>query len=733
MYDSHIVTTDLTPTVTNQVDAKIDEIAKDADDLGDWLYNQFFKTIENQVINSTSDNEPVLTRRSGVELKRKSKRRSRKRWKKLSKKSKHKKKGLKRKLLRITEDDSLFDSSSGSTSDEDSSSSSSESDTDTSSDSNRSDKDHGHKKIIIFNKKPKPPLPSFIFLPNMDTPFYPPIGLPPPPVIPMYPFVPVPPVAPNFPYSGFTESSDKAETNTSTTASPSPLPATPSTKPDSNGGTTTTTVTSSVDNVSTPESASSTPATEDEPATDKPSFRSRDSSLYGKILNSKNKQAQRNKLLQKLKDKINRRNKFNQMRQFTDDYLDTEEPLIGPLPKSNFGRQLQSNAIEEEMPMEDVDFKYLTELIHRVDFNNTRKPPQYPINVKIPVVGRRSFYTDQNILPGSIPTYLTEGPHRTRTKEPDNTYYSNLGRQIAAMIRKIDTNGERQIDIEVEKQNSQIPGHPVFNENNYASRTFWERSVRSPLTTYFEPRDSKFTYLNHSNENLFNLENIVEVAVTTNPPLSLQEIENIINKMEHSKPTVKKPNNSVITMPSRKSLNVDLLITNPKTKSWNRNIKSNVSTVTYENIPPRDNFYRFLINNDRKPTLSTFVPTIKTNSYKGPLDTHNKKPTRKPQTFNDNALKIPMMGYIKFINNLPTLTTTKRPVVHRLNPVPYHTNGNSNRKIANYFTNSKQYVYEGTVYPYFSTILGKYNQPVARPSKPSYFHHELHHFDYFDE
>lgn len=214
----------MTPTFTSSATARYDdnghEAAKDTDELGDWLYNQFFKTIESQVINNANNtkstsNEKPPTRRSGGERsipKTKSKMRKPDRSRK---KRKHtKERGLRRKLLRITEDDSLFDSDSDSDSD-DSGSSSSESDSssDSSADIDSSggkkpdvpdkdcsdDKDHGHKKVIIFNRRPKPPLPSFIFLPSMDTPYYPPIGLPPPPLVPMYPMVPVPPMAPPFP------------------------------------------------------------------------------------------------------------------------------------------------------------------------------------------------------------------------------------------------------------------------------------------------------------------------------------------------------------------------------------------------------------------------------------------------------------------------------------------------------------------------------------------------------
>lgn len=206
-----VVEAPVTTASKNAVDEKIDIITNDADDLGDWLYNQFFKTIENQVINETKD-ESIITRRSDnpPSFVKNPTRRSHKRLRSRRKKKK-KKKGLKSKLLRITEDDSMFDSSGSSTSVESSDSSASSdssgsgSTLETYNERKHRDKtksDHGHKKIIVYNKRPKPPLPSFIFLPNMETPFLPPIALP-PPVMPMYPMVPVPPMM-QFPFSGST-------------------------------------------------------------------------------------------------------------------------------------------------------------------------------------------------------------------------------------------------------------------------------------------------------------------------------------------------------------------------------------------------------------------------------------------------------------------------------------------------------------------------------------------------
>lgn len=208
------------PTTTEYFHEKRQELTKDTDELGDWLYNQFFKTIESQIISNKTNlnsNEKAPTRRTGgAPVVTKSKRKPRKSIRGRKKRKHTKERGLRRKLLRITEDDSLFDDSDSDSESDSSGSSSSDSDSksDSSSENDKSEgkkestdtdcgDDHGHKKVIIFNRRPKPPLPSFIFLPSMDTPYYPPIGLPPPPFVPMYPMVPVPPMAPPmFPFPG---------------------------------------------------------------------------------------------------------------------------------------------------------------------------------------------------------------------------------------------------------------------------------------------------------------------------------------------------------------------------------------------------------------------------------------------------------------------------------------------------------------------------------------------------
>lgn len=199
---SDVSQSDPTPTTTTTA---TESITRDTDDLGDWLYNQFFKTIETQVINNT-DKSKVLTRRSGSNpLKKPMRLRRYKKFKSTSKRAKKKNDDLRRKLLRITEDDSLFDSTFDSDS-EDSSSYSESMSIEENPSIHIDKKDHDQRKLIIFNKKPKMPLPSFVFLPNYETPFYPPLGLPMPPPMPMYPMVPVPPM-PAYPCPGLYKNS----------------------------------------------------------------------------------------------------------------------------------------------------------------------------------------------------------------------------------------------------------------------------------------------------------------------------------------------------------------------------------------------------------------------------------------------------------------------------------------------------------------------------------------------
>ncbi|CAG9788749.1 unnamed protein product [Diatraea saccharalis] len=483
-------------TTLSAVDEKVEAIAKDTDDLGDWLYNQFFKTIENQVINNT-DNNVLNTRRSGNSDPVKPKRRSRKKSKKTKMKKKHTsiKKGLRSKLLRITEDDSLFDSSSRSSSESDSSSSESKSD---------SSDDHDHRKIVMINKKSTPSLPSFIFLPNVETPFYPPIGLPAPPIMPMYPMVPVPPMG----FGYYTESTTVLSSTPSSSSTSQSIPSSsaPTETPSSTNviittiaPSTETTKTSDISETTTLINEETSDITEAPPESENPALRSRDLDNF-------------------------------------------DSPFFNMPAEKSSEREFYQPSVNYMAKPEDVDFKYLTELIHKIDLNKTG-PRSLTNQIPLSVLTRKSNYqnsapvytnSENGITENYLPYYL-QIPHKPRpiskADEMNDSYFTNLGKQIASLISNFNSNGEQQVNIELQRQNSpdNIQTANLLSENRFTQgRSYWERFVRSPLKSLL-PFINKNNQEIQSNENLISIENQVNVATATRRPFSLQELENMAN------------------------------------------------------------------------------------------------------------------------------------------------------------------------------------------------------------
>ncbi|XP_063829295.1 uncharacterized protein LOC135078682 [Ostrinia nubilalis] len=683
-----------TLTTTNPIDEKVDTITKDTDDLGDWLYNQFFKTIENQVINSTDDEK--MTRRSGSQFpKPKSLRRSRKRSRKTSKRKKSKKKGLKKKIMRITEDDSLFDSSSDSSSDESSSS--------TESDSDSSDDEHGHRKILLLNKKPKPPLPSFIFLPNtaVNTPFYPPIGLPPPPaIVPMYPMVPVPPVD----YQGHADCNDDSKTTTTTT--------------------TTTTASSSADTTTDTTTAAATQDTTTDTvlrARESPALRS-------------SKHGHRNKL-QQFREKMKRRNKPPSMN-FLDNYPDPETPYANDPEAPPIPFDFRSKDMYDQIPpIEDVDFKYLSQLIHKIDLNKTK--PDLPLQLRQRMMDapNRPFRRTYSVNPPAHYDLTQKLRPASKADEVNDSYYSNLGKQIASLIRKVDTDGERRINIEIEQQN-QDPMQTILNENRYSPRSYWERFIRSPLKQSFMDRKE---INRHSSESLFDLEDQVRIAAEIERTLSLQELENIANIMQTTQSKIsQKSSKNVTPVSSSRGYNINLL---PR---FNRRANSVKDVESKKMIA-------------EEKTSSNMVTTLHRNIYPTHISQNavmynnniNKNETQQNLTilaesknklnFLSNILKLkaphktPLHHQVsrivhKNITN-PKMIPAQQIVKYQLNPMMI--NYKSLKYIGN--NHNKQYQVQQSFMPFnmpfFSKPTAKY---IGRNSKPSYFHHELHHFDYFE-
>ncbi|XP_060804964.1 uncharacterized protein LOC132902749 [Amyelois transitella] len=576
-----VTATDPSPTPTTTaslIDRNVEAIAKDADDLGDWLYNQFFKTIENQVINKT-DEEKQPTRRSGSNAEagisqrklgitgkptRRSntpQRRNRHKHSKRSSKKKHSRKSLKKKLLRISEDDSLFDSSS----DDSSSSSSSSASSDSDSSSEERSKDHG-RKILMINKKPTVPLPSFIFMPNMETPYFPPLGLPAPPPapMPMYPMIPIPPV---MPYPMISMSS-----STSGTEAPHTTDAPHTTNPPHN--------TETPNKTESPEPEENKPD-EEKPEEAAPEVRRGYGRKSGKgIFRNRGNQRPnaKQRFMKMLQEKMKKKYEMSQRNNyFPQDFKDPEfehglsefEPNMPLEYEQNGNSEFTYSDTHPDPELgpynHNVNFKYLSQLIHKMnktDFNPTLQPQSIKLPRQNPSqTPNLILIPNNNRSPNQIPNLdpnrnsdpyshidmaslnVVNGPNRrlgnTAMRIVNNTAkddYADLGRQIAALVRKIESKGDQQVDISFEGEKSEAKIPPVmFNDNGMSSRSYWERFARSPFKIRL---DTDFRHL-HSSEELqqiqLNLEDRINKEATTPRSLSLQQIENRISVIQRIK------------------------------------------------------------------------------------------------------------------------------------------------------------------------------------------------------
>ncbi|XP_047521496.1 uncharacterized protein LOC125060597 [Pieris napi] len=702
-------------TKLDPIKNQVDEITKTADDLGDWLYNQFFKTIENQVINNTKD---IPTRRNdGAPIKNMDLRRSsQKRNKKL--KQKRRKSSLRRKLLRITEDDSAFDTSEERHSDSSDSSSSDESDAsfeiEHKEDKHKDDKEHGHKKIVIINKKPRPPLPSFIFLPNMDTPFYPPIGLPPPPIMPMYPLVPVPPM-PVFPcpeQEGGSPTTSPTRAPTITTAKESTMEK--ATTQTTDHGRTEAKLDTSEPPITETTDQPATEATKQDPAKPeragyyrqrkkpKPSFQSRP---FMGVNNRKPQHPYRQKMKsrQRLTNPDMLRAPYGPQNAIDDEIVET------PLAEENMydetlNNEIQSNPQRYAAKADNVDFKYISELIHHIDLNKSSELPPIEYNSKEEEL---EFYMPRKAHKMRKPGL--NSPIETRRLHSDDSYYTNLGRQIASIIRNVDS--QNQVDIEIEP--GQNNDKNVFiNDNSH--RSFWERSVRSPLK-YLKSNKNKYDYLKRSNEVLFNIENKVSIVASTAPTLSLQEIENIVNIMEKAQSKM---------VQNRRDFN--------KYKSTNDNLNFK--------LWPSDNQ---LQNHDKSMMRPIAAPNKQNNVAVGnafkkmpelkALSMHNIQRVtalltskRVNRTYNQSIARHPSKDII--VN--PQINLPKPPLIapsynlqKSIQPVNYYHN--------NVYTGINKYFQDPNLTPEDDGSHLPRKSLGQLINKPSYFHQEINHFDYF--
>ncbi|CAG4952065.1 unnamed protein product [Colias eurytheme] len=725
-----VESTEPVPTL-DPIDNQVDEITKNADDLGDWLYNQFFKTIENQVINKTKENN-VPTRRNGIsplEVKSISRRKMSRKKRKKSK-DKRKKSSMRRKLLRITENDSVFDSTS-----EESESDSSESASDDSGtfeieqgeDKHTDDKEHGHKKIVIINKKPKPPLPSFIFLPNMDTPFYPPIGLPPPPIMPMYPFVPVPPV-PAFPCPDQEENGGSTTTATVTTTTSS---ITTNTVPSSLTTEQPLTTVSTIDeqDAETSIDIGTTEKAVSEKGVRAGRYKKKNRAARLKQRNMdepftkshplQGSSRSRSKLLQRL------RHKMKNSAPIQPPIEHEENTEISFLESDGFDDTL-NNEIQSKPnnnpKSENVDFKYISELIHRVNLNNSGNPMKYNPSDSVEVYSPAKYHKmkHQNF----------NNPKDSRSGDSDDSYYTNLGRQIASIIRNADAQNQ-QVNIEIEQTNQNTENHVFFNENS--PKSFWERSVRSPVK-FINSNKNNYDYLKRSNELLFNIENKVSIMATTEPSLNLQDIENIVNVMAKAQRKIKQNQHDLNNIrTSNKNLNFNLW---PKES---QHLESNL-----QNIQAKPVFHENEKNVFKKLPELHGVSMQNFHRFTAWLSTGKNNETYKDKTYLTETKPIER----KFINTmdkqsqLPISAISTRPVALRSNSsmipkIPIIDHQSFPSMLPNYkYMERKKYfqdnsnagVNDGYVIP-MKPVHHFLNMPFD--PQPTYFHHDISHFHYF--
>lgn len=385
---------------------------------------------------------------------------------------------------------------------------------------------------------------------------------------------------------------------------------------------------------------------------------------------------------------------------------------------------------EMPAPPPDVNFKYLTELIHKADLNKTlNSPPNHiiiPENVPFEP-GRRSYYPINN-GPGN-----TVMRQRSRMEDQNNSFYTNLGKQIASMIRKIDSKGEREVNIEIEGDSSK-PQSSLFSGNNYASRSYWDRSVRSPLNYVGNFFKDEMDPLKKSNEDLFSLENKVAIAASTTPTLSLRDLENIVKtvkkkqlhpkansifskRSEHSNSSFKfnlLPGKDQMTQPIDKAKPV----LEKKLKQDSDNIHKPVSRRKQSD----DN--SFLLSNFR--LLSPDYETITNTGTRKDL-VRNMGPTKQPTDKNKPNVSLPVTRQNRnMIVTFMTGTANKTNPQYQLSPVQL------NHRSYNYHPqNINQYAYEKAL-PIQYTGLTKRFMPYGKFGKQSYFHHEFHNFDYFE-
>lgn len=467
-------------------------------------------------------------------------------------------------------------------------------------------------------------------------------------------------------------------------------------------------------------------------------------------------------LQRRLRNKMKKRMKIPPINALGDEFKDLEMAYANAFNPT----QLSQPMLEDFSPMNDVDFKYLSQLIHKVDLNKT-KPGVIPkptpnrmiidqLNVN-PMIPMRRSYTAQNPTPPAYYSNQKSARPISKADEENESFYSNLGKQIASLIRKVDTNGGSEIDIQIEQNHLPIksPMQTVFNENRYSPRSYWERFVRSPLK-HEHTLNQQLDNFKHSNEHLFDLENQVNVATAIERIMSLQELENIANIME--KKHAQLPHTEIIQLkPKRKPIadknkhfNINLLPIlrngpNSKSHFQENNIKNkhgykepidrNIIFAT-RNTNPKNNRQNVLsfdkhinyINNSPATNINNINVTQKNrvNSTMNIRKDLFQKLLKSPQI---TPLHEQVSRIVQRNATIPARTMSAQHNIlnYPLNPLRL----NYKTLTLNHVGKSlKQYHAQGDIIPFpvFSHTIKSSRTNV----KPSYFQHEFRHFDFFN-
>lgn len=291
-----------------------------------------------------------------------------------------------------------------------------------------------------------------------------------------------------------------------------------------------------------------------------------------------------------------------------DPFLDMYSPqdfLMKDFDKDNVVTKTKQSEDGSSPSGGDVDFKYLAQLIHKMEANDTKNNGDPKMDMLTP------FRRTSNQLQGSasyrpiktdedIPMRRNFDTHDRNLESHDDLYYTKLGQQIASLIRNIDgTNGRRSEQIsntianlgvdlpkrgpnlsnqdlnqgynllfqDTEsaqssnpylyniKKSAALSSQPISYEN-YGPRSYWERSVRSLFNHfhhYPETLDPKI-------DNLYKLENRLIIVASTERPLSLTELENILTVMAKAKKQLQRHTNDMLPGETgNENLNVNLL------------------------------------------------------------------------------------------------------------------------------------------------------------------------------